>query len=127
MEKKHSRSIALRAAVTMQICFPTIWCAPVLAIAPKLGLPVEASHGERLRNSAASWKFVPDDAAELVELARSYNLITMTNAWRWAFEHFSAALGHPFHASFTADDTGTEKPDLPSFKGLRICHGQWCQ
>ena len=35
-------------------------------------------------------------------------------AQRWAFEHFSATLGRPFHAAFTVDDTGTEKPD-PAF------------
>lgn len=38
----------------------------------------------------------------------------MTNAQRWAFAHFETALGHPFHAGFTTDDTGTEKPD-PAF------------
>ena len=38
----------------------------------------------------------------------------MTNAQRWAFAHFDTALGHPFHAAFTTDDTGTEKPD-PAF------------
>ncbi len=40
----------------------------------------------------------------------------MTNARRWAFEHFSKALGNPFHAAFTADDTGTEKPDPVFFQ-----------
>jgi len=38
----------------------------------------------------------------------------MTNAQRWAFECFSEELGNPFYQGFTADDTGTEKPD-PAF------------
>ena len=52
----------------------------------------------------------------MAKLKTKYRLIAMTNAQRWAFEHFSAALGHPFHAAFTVDDTGTEKPD-PAFFG----------
>jgi putative hydrolase of the HAD superfamily len=40
----------------------------------------------------------------------------MTNAQRWAFEHFARALGNPFYAGFTVDDTGTEKPDPRFFE-----------
>ena len=50
----------------------------------------------------------------MARLGKHYRLIAMTNAQRWAFEHFSAALDHPFHAAFTVDDTGIEKPD-PAF------------
>ena len=57
---------------------------------------------------------IDGEEAHSLYLARDYRLIAMTNARRWAFEHFEAKLGHPFHAAFTADDTGTEKPD-PAF------------
>ena len=60
------------------------------------------------------WKAFPDSAAAMAELAKNYRLIAMTNARRWAFAYFSEALGNPFYAAFTADDTGTEKPD-PAF------------
>jgi putative hydrolase of the HAD superfamily len=83
-------------------------------IAPKLGLPAERALGERLRDSAKDWKGFPDSAEALARLATTYKLVAMTNARRWAFEHFSRALGNPFYAAFTADDTGTEKPD-PAF------------
>ncbi|WP_370868962.1 HAD-IA family hydrolase [Ectorhizobium quercum] len=83
-------------------------------IAPQLGLPAEKAYGERLRDSARNWKGFADSRAALAELAGSYRLIAMTNARRWAFDHFSKELGEPFHAAFTADDTGTEKPD-PAF------------
>ncbi|ACL57864.1 HAD-IA family hydrolase [Methylobacterium nodulans] len=83
-------------------------------IAPALGLPVEDVYGERLRDSAKRWAPFPDSAAALARLATGARLIAMTNARRWAFTHFSEALGNPFHAGFTADDTGTEKPD-PAF------------
>ena len=95
--------------------FPDDLVRVYLAIAPKLGLPAEEAYGRRLRDSARLWKAFPDSAEALAQLARKYRLIAMTNARRWAFEHFSAELGHPFYAAFTADDTGTEKPDQAFF------------
>jgi putative hydrolase of the HAD superfamily len=83
-------------------------------IAPKLGLPAGEGYTRRLRDSVASWRPFPDSAAALARLATRYKLIAMTNAQRWAFEHFAHALGEPFYAGFTVDDTGTEKPD-PAF------------
>lgn len=83
-------------------------------IAPELGLPLGQAYGERFRDSAKSWKAFPDSAAALARLATRYKLIAMTNARRWALEYFEQELGKPFYASFTADDTGTEKPD-PAF------------
>ncbi len=83
-------------------------------IAPKLGLPTDRKSAERFRNSVPAWKGFPDSAEALAALKRRYRLIAMTNAQRWAFEHFNRALGEPFHAAFTVDDTGTEKPD-PAF------------
>lgn len=83
-------------------------------IAPQLGLPVDAERAARFRDSAKDWKAYPDSAEALARLGRRYRLIAMTNARRWAFDHFERALGKPFYAGFTADDTGTEKPD-PAF------------
>lgn len=94
--------------------FPDDLARVYLAIAPKLGLPAERQYGERLRDSARNWKGFADSAEAMARLAGRYKLIAMTNARRWAFDHFSRALGNPFYAAFTADDTGTEKPD-PAF------------
>ncbi len=94
--------------------FPDDLVRVYLALAPALGLPAERSYGERLRDSAKSWKAFPDSAGALASLAKDYRLIAMTNARRWAFEFFANELGNPFYAAFTADDTGVEKPD-PAF------------
>ncbi len=94
--------------------FPDDLVRVYLVIAPDLGLPVERALGERLRDSAKNWKAFPDSADALARLATRYKLIAMTNAQRWAFECFSKELGNPFYQGFTADDTGTEKPD-PAF------------
>jgi len=83
-------------------------------IAPDLGLPADDAHAARLRDAVPGWTPFADSVAAMARLKQNYKLIAMTNAQRWAFDHFSAALGHPFHAAFTVDDTGTEKPD-PAF------------
>lgn len=98
--------------------FPDDLVRVYLAIAPDLGLPVDKAYGERLRESARTWKAFSDSAAAMARLARDYRLIAMTNARRWAFDCFNAELGYPFHAAFTADDTGTEKPDPTFFESV---------
>jgi len=94
--------------------FPDDLVRVYLIIAPELGLPVERAYGERLRDAAKDWKGFSDSRAAMAELSKTHRLIAMTNARRWAFDYFSKELGNPFHAAFTADDTGTEKPD-PAF------------
>jgi len=84
------------------------------AIAPKLGLPGGRHLAERFRDSAKIWKAFPDSRAALARLKTRYKLIAMTNARRWALDYFEKELGEPFYATFTTDDTGTEKPD-PAF------------
>ncbi|MDR3517485.1 MAG: HAD-IA family hydrolase [Azospirillaceae bacterium] len=87
-------------------------------IAPALGLPPGQHYGDRLRESAATWPAFADSKAALARLATRYRLIAMTNARRWAFDHFSRELGNPFHAGFTSDDTGTEKPNPAFFQSV---------
>jgi putative hydrolase of the HAD superfamily len=94
--------------------FPDDLVRVYLVIAADLGLPTERKFGEQLRESAKSWKAFPDSVEALARLGKRYKLIAMTNAQRWAFECFAQELGNPFYKGFTADDTGTEKPD-PAF------------
>lgn len=94
--------------------FPDDLARVYKVIAPELGLPATDALAQRLRNSVPGWKAFADSAAAMARLKTKYRLIAMTNAQRWAFDHFNAALGSPFHASFTVDDTGIEKPD-PAF------------
>lgn len=94
--------------------FPDDLARVYLVIAPKLGLPADPVLGQRLRASVPHWRAFPDSADALARLAKRYRLIAMTNAQRWAYEHFARELGNPFYAAFTTDDTGTEKPD-PAF------------
>ncbi len=68
--------------------FPDDLVRVYLAIAPKLGLPLDEAYGIRLRDSAKTWKAFPDSAAAMAELATKYRLIAMTNARRWASSIF---------------------------------------
>jgi putative hydrolase of the HAD superfamily len=83
-------------------------------IAPKLALPADRHLAERFRDSAKTWTGFADSRAALAKLRQRYKLIAMTNARRWALDHFERELGAPFYATFTVDDTGAEKPD-PAF------------
>ncbi len=94
--------------------FPDDLSRVYMVIAPALGLPAEDRYARQLRDSVANWNAFDDSAAALAELKKTHRLVAMTNARRWALDHFEKKLGSPFFASFTADDTGTEKPD-PAF------------
>lgn len=94
--------------------FPEDLSRVYLDIARAAGLPESQELGQRLMNSAKHWAGFPDSADAMARLAKRYKLVAMTNAQRWAFEHFQTALGLPFWKGFTTDDTGTEKPD-PAF------------
>ena len=70
-----------------------------------------------LRDSAEFWPAFPDSVAALKRLAGRYRLVAMTNAQRWALDHFTRTLGHPFWDTVCVDDALTEKPD-PAFFGF---------
>jgi putative hydrolase of the HAD superfamily len=84
-------------------------------IAPKLGLPVRDDCADRLRADVGRWKGFSDSRAALARLAKRYRLVAMTNAQRWALDHYERELGAPFWASFSVDDTHVEKPDPAYF------------
>ncbi|RVH33017.1 HAD-IA family hydrolase [Sinorhizobium meliloti] len=96
--------------------FPDDLVRVYLEIAPKLGLPAEPKYAERFRDSTKNWKGFADSAEALARLAKTCRLVAMTNARRWSFDLFAQQLGNPFYAAFTADDTGTEKPDPVFFE-----------
>ncbi|MFU8864534.1 MAG: HAD-IA family hydrolase [Rhodobacterales bacterium] len=83
-------------------------------IAAAFDLPDTEANRQAMIDAVGEAKPFADSAEALARLGARYRLIAMTNARRWAFEKYEAKLGFPFWASFTTDDTGTEKPD-PAF------------
>lgn len=83
-------------------------------IAAALGLPDTPENRQFMIDIVGEARPFPDSLEAMARLKSRYKLIAMTNARRWAFEKYEQKLGLPFWASFTTDDTGTEKPD-PAF------------
>ena len=70
-----------------------------------------------LRDSVEHWPAFPDSVEALQRLGGRYRLVAMTNAQRWALDHFARTLGNPFWDSVSVDDALCEKPD-PNFFGF---------
>ncbi|PTW62902.1 putative hydrolase of the HAD superfamily [Breoghania corrubedonensis] len=85
-------------------------------IAAALGLPDTPQNRQAMIDAVAEAKPFPDSVEAMARLKKHYRLIAMTNARRWAFEKYEEKLGFPFWASFTTDETGTEKPDPVFFE-----------
>jgi putative hydrolase of the HAD superfamily len=81
------------------------------------GLRNDAGCARGFRDSVENWPAFPDSVAALKRLAGRYRLVAMTNAQRWAFDHFARTLGNPFWDSVTVDEALCEKPD-PNFFGF---------
>ena len=86
------------------------------AIARHFSLPDTEVNRRAMVEAVAEAKPFPDSADALARLRGRYKLIAMTNARRWGFDRYAAKLGNPFWASFTSDETGTEKPDPAFFR-----------
>ncbi len=84
-------------------------------IAAAFGLPDTAENRAYMIEVVGEAEPFADSVAAMALLKTRYKLVAMTNARRWAFAKYEAKLGLPFFASFTTDDTGTEKPDLAYF------------
>ena len=82
-----------------------------------VGLKDSTSLARGFRDSAEFWPAFPDSVEAMKRLSGRYRLVAMTNAQRWAFDHFARTLGNPFWDSVTADDALCEKPD-PNFFGF---------
>lgn len=82
-----------------------------------VGMKDSATFARGFRDSAEFWPAFPDSVEALRRLASRYRLVAMTNAQRWALDHFARTLGNPFWDSVSVDDALCEKPD-PNFFGF---------
>jgi putative hydrolase of the HAD superfamily len=65
-------------------------------IATRADLPRGDAYGRQMVEAVASAPPFADSVEALARLGRHYRLVAMTNAQRWAFDRFEAALDHPF-------------------------------
>ena len=80
-------------------------------LAPRFALPDGAGIADGFRDSVRDWPAFPDSAAALQRLRRRFKLVAMTNAQRWALDHFERTLGNPFDDTVSCDDALCEKPN----------------
>ncbi|MFC5523330.1 HAD-IA family hydrolase [Polaromonas jejuensis] len=88
-------------------------------VAAAVGLPDTPELAKGLRDSAAQWPAFADSVQALQRLRKRFKLVAMTNAQRWALNHFERTLGMPFDDSVTCDDARCEKPDPRFFSFAR--------
>ncbi len=81
------------------------------------GLKDDKALARGFRDSAEAWPAFPDSVSALKRLGSRYRLVAMTNAQRWALDHFARTLGNPFWDSISVDEALCEKPD-PNFFGF---------
>ena len=82
-----------------------------------VGLKDSPALARGFRDSAEFWPAFPDSVEALKRLGDKFRLVAMTNAQRWALDHFARTLGNPFWDSISADEALCEKPD-PNFFGF---------
>jgi putative hydrolase of the HAD superfamily len=82
-----------------------------------LGFKDSAALARGFRDCAEFWPAFPDSVEALKRLSTRYRLVAMTNAQRWALDHFARTLGNPFWDTVSVDDALCEKPD-PNFFGF---------
>ena len=80
-------------------------------LARHAGLKDGSSLARGFRDSAEFWPAFPDSVEALKRLSSKFRLVAMTNAQRWALDHFARTLGNPFWDSISVDEALTEKPD----------------
>lgn len=65
--------------------------------------------------SVEHWPAFPDSVEALAYLKDHFKLIVLSNVDNASFAYSDARLGHPFVASYTAEDVGSYKPDPRNF------------
>ena len=72
------------------------------------GIKSGAALARGFRDSAEHWPAFPDSVEALKRLSSRYRLVAMTNAQRWALDHFSRTLGNPSWDTVSVDEALTE-------------------
>ncbi|MEB8389137.1 haloacid dehalogenase type II [Rhodobacteraceae bacterium KMM 6894] len=65
--------------------------------------------------SVEHWPAFPDSAEALAYLKDHFKLIVLSNVDNASFAYSDARLGHPFTATYVAEDIGSYKPDPRNF------------
>lgn len=85
-------------------------------VAQRAGFTPSAVEREALWRSVRDWKPFPDTVEALEELARSYELVIISNVDDAIFADTARSLKVPFHRIITAQQAGAYKPSSKNFE-----------
>ena len=88
------------------------------ALADFFGVAPDPKAAADFAASIGRWPVHPDVPAALAYLRQHFQLVVLTNADHAAFDATNEALGVDFDAVYTAEDTGTYKPNTGMFTFL---------
>lgn len=83
-----------------------------------MSLPASESEIEEFGSSIGKWPAFPDIVGAMQILAKHYKLVVLSNVDKHSFSRTLAGplSGVKFDAIYTAEDTGSYKPDLKNFQ-----------
>ena len=84
-------------------------------LAEEWGLSVTWEEAQVYGASVEHWPAFPDSAEALAYLKDHFKLIVLSNVDNASFAYSDARLGHPFTATYVAEDIGSYKPDPRNF------------
>ena len=87
-------------------------------LADFFGIASDRKAAEEFADSIGRWPVHPDAPVALAYLKQHFQLVVLTNADHAAFDITNQALGVEFDAVYTAEDTGTYKPNSDMFAFL---------
>lgn len=84
----------------------------------RFGLDVADEHVAAIQRDVLTWGPHADVPAPLATMAEHFPLVALSNADDRHLAAFIPRLGAPFHAVYTAEQTGAYKPRLRSFEHM---------
>lgn len=96
--------------------YPEILTQVHRGLAAELGVRSSDEDAAAFAVSVGEWPAFSDSGPALHELARSFELVVLSNVDNRSFRRSEARLGVEFDAVFTAEDIGSYKPDPRNFE-----------
>ncbi len=84
-------------------------------LAEEWGLTASWQEAQVYGHSVEHWPAFPDSAEAMAYLKDHFKLIALTNVDNASFAFSDAKLGHPFTATYVAEDIGSYKPEPRNF------------
>ncbi len=96
--------------------YPQILEEVLRRLSTNWGVATSAEEVDQFGQSVGRWPAFPDSPAALAYLTQHYRLVILSNVDHASFARSNARLGVVFDRVITAQDVGSDKPDLRNFR-----------